>query len=426
MKTTFRFLSLAVLVAGLGASAAFGQDACADVDGQTAVYIKITANYNSKSVDALEIALASGKEFLEKYGACEALKDQLDFVKPQVARLEKAIPDLRDRAALGELFKRYDSGVQGKKYDDAYAAGKGILAKQPDNLNILVPLGVIGLYQSYDKNYKYNDDSLRYAQQALTLLKSGKELPKKNKAGVPTAGVFEFEYTKEDAISELTFAQGYINYYVKNDKKAGIPFYYEVSQLPGRYKTDARVYDAIGSYYFDAAAAVGKEIGDLITKQKAAPTDDEKVALDAQIKDKIALFNGYNERILDAYSRAYTLAKSDTPVGKTYKDALYKTLQDTYKRRFEKLDGLDAYVSAAVAKPLPNPTSQVTPVSDAEPTKTTGSATPPVSAAPVTAAPAAKPAAPAKPMSSVSSTTAAATTAVKAPAKKTVAAKKNR
>ena len=121
------------------------------------------------------------------------------------------------------------------------------------------------------------------------------------------------------------------------------------------------------------------------------------------------------------------MAKSDTPAGKTYKDALYKTLQDTYKRRFEKLDGLDAYVSAAVAKPLPNPTSAVTPVSDPEPTKTTGSATPPVSAAPVTAAPAAtKPATPAKPMSSVPSTTAAATTAVKAPAKKTVAARKNR
>ena len=91
MKTIFRFLSLAVVFAGLGASAAFAQDACADVDGQTAVYTKITADYNSKTVDGKKNALAASKEFLEKYGECTALKDQLDFVKPQVPRLEKLI-----------------------------------------------------------------------------------------------------------------------------------------------------------------------------------------------------------------------------------------------------------------------------------------------------------------------------------------------
>ena len=425
MKTIFRFLSLAAVFAGLGASAAFAQggDACADVDGQTAIYTKITADYQAKTVEGKKNALAAGKEFLEKYGACEALKDQLDFVKPQVARLEKAIPAQLEKETLGASFTKYDAGIQGKKYDEAFAAGKEILAKQPDNLNVLVPLGVVGLYQSYDKNYKYNDDSLRYAQQALTLLKSGKELPKKNKAGVPTAGVFEFEYTKEDAISELTYAQGYINYYAKNDHKAAIPYYYEVSQLSGRYKTEPRVFATIGSYYADEAANIGKEIADLIAKQKAAATDDEKVALDAQIKAKIAMFNGYNERILDAYARAYTVAKSDTPANKTYKDALYKTLQETYKRRFDKTDGLDAYVSSAVAKPLPNPTSEVTPVSDPEPAKTTSSTAPAATAAPVPTPN--KPVAATKPTAAVASTAKPTTTAA-TPAKKPVVVKKNR
>src|SRR5829696_10081031 len=100
MKTIFRFLSLAAVFAGLGASAAFAQDACADVDGQTAIYTKITADYQAKTVEGKKNALAAGKEFLEKYGACEALKDQLDFVKPQVARLEKAIPAQLEKETL--------------------------------------------------------------------------------------------------------------------------------------------------------------------------------------------------------------------------------------------------------------------------------------------------------------------------------------
>lgn len=416
MKTIFRFLSLAVVFAGLGASAAFAQDACADVDGQTALYTKVTETYNKTTIPERKIAVETGKQFLEKYGACTTLKEQIDFVKAQVPASEKWIAAKETGDANKALFAKYDGGVQAKNYDNAYAAGKDILAKQPDNLNILVPLGVIGLYQSYDKNYKYNDDSLRYAQQALTLLNSGKELPKKNKAGVPTAGVFELEYTKEEAISELTYALGYINFYAKNDKKAALPYYYQVSKLNGRYKTDPRVYATIGSYYIDDAAKLGQEIAGLIAKQKAAATEAEKTTLDTEIKGKVALFNGYTERTLDAYSRAYSAAKSDTPANKTYKEGLYKIVQDLYKRRFDKTEGVDAYVSSTVAKPLPNPTLEVTPVTDPEPVKTTSSTVP--TSTPQTAVVAPKvtvvpPAASAKPAAATTEKTAAATTAKK-------------
>ncbi|HMJ08537.1 MAG TPA: hypothetical protein VK468_06010, partial [Pyrinomonadaceae bacterium] len=182
---------------------------------------------------------------------------------------------------------------------------------------------------------------------------------------------------------------GYINFYAKNDKKTALPYYYEVSQLPGKNKNEPRVYATIGGYYLESAGTLGKEIADLITKQKAAKTDEEKIQLDTEIKAKIGMFNGYAERSLDAFSRAYSVAKSDTPENKTYRDGIYKQLQDIYKSRFDKLDGLDAYVSSTVTKPLPNPTSEVTPITDPEPAKTTGAATP-VSVTPT--ADAAKPA----------------------------------
>jgi hypothetical protein len=422
MKTIFRFLSLAVVFAGLGASAAFAQDACADVDGQTAVYTKFTELYNKTALADRRSAIDTGKQFLEKYGACgEALKDQIDFVKAQTTRLEGVVSKQAGAEEMKAMFARFDASITGEKYDESYAAGKEILAKQPDNLNIMIPLGQIGLYQSYNKNYKYNEDTLRYAQQALTVLKSGKELPKKNKAGVPVAGAFQFECAKEDCINDLNYAIGYINYYAKDNKKAALPYYYDLTQTGGKYKTEPRVFATVGNYYVDDAKRIGSEIEALITKQKAAATDEEKATIDTEIKAKIALFKGYTERSLDAYSRAYKVAKDDTPENKTYKASLYTILKDLYQKRFEKTDGLDAYIAATANKPLPTPTSEVTPVSDPEPAKTTGTAAPAAAATPAPT----KPVATTKPSAAVASTAVpAATTA--APVKKPVAVKKNR
>src|SRR5262249_11436954 len=113
------------------------------------------------------------------------------------------------------------------------------------------------------------------------------------------------------------------------------------------------------------------EIAKMIEKQKTLATDDEKVKYDAEIKAKVGLFNGYTERALDAFGRANNVAPSGTPTEKTYKDGIYKQIQALYKRRFDKDTGLDQYMAAALAKPFPNPTSEVAPINDPEPAETT-------------------------------------------------------
>jgi hypothetical protein len=85
---------------------------------------------------------------------------------------------------------------------------------------------------------------------------------------------------------------------------------------------------------------------------------------------------------MEYYSRAYRLAKSGTPTEKAYKDSLYKDLTILYKGRFNKEDGLDAYIASAASKPLPNPTTPVTPVIDPDPTTTDTSTSAPASAKP--------------------------------------------
>lgn len=400
MKTIFRFLSTGVLSAAIvavGAVAGFGQDTpaatpnanCADIDGHNALYTKFTAVYGKKTGPEVESAVAIGKEYLEKFGSCEAFKEQVDFVKPHVARLEAL--DKRNK-----MVARYDAAVKADDPAQIVSAGKEFTSLEPDNINLLVPMALSSSYKSTkENNYKYSDDAIRYATTALGKIKSGWVFTKKDDKGTPVIGVFQYSYTKDAAIGELTYALAYNNYYGKKDKKTALPLYYELSQMPA-YKSDPRVYGTIGDYYIEEGAPIGDEIAKLIADIKSATDEKVKADLDAKVKERIAMFNGYTERALDAYSRAYNVSKAGP-----YKDSLYKVMQGLYKRRFDKETGLDAYVSTTIAKPFPNPTTPVTPISDPEPTTTTGTA------APATAAPAsttaAKPAT--KPMSTTVPTT---------------------
>jgi hypothetical protein len=141
----------------------------------------------------------------------------------------------------------------------------------------------------------------------------------------------------------------------------------------------------------------------------ATATDEEKAKKDADIKAKIAMLNGTAERALDAYGRAYSLAKAN-PKTKPYADTLYKRLQTIYDIRFNKSTGLDEYIASTTAKPMPDPATAIAPVTDAEATPVSASTT--TTATPV----AEKPAAPA-------GSTAKAATATAAPSDSTTATK---
>ena len=390
MKTIFRFTGsavLAVALLGIGATAVSAQDNCGDADGQAALYTKFTELYPKTDLPSRKAAIDAAKEFLQKFGTCEVVKEQADYFKGALPKLEETVKKIEEGAVMGALFKRFDAGIQGNNTDEVYAAGKEILAKQPDNINIILPLGLVGSYQSNQaNNFKYTEDGLKYANLALSKINAGAEFKKPG----GKAGAFQYEMTKPEAINELKYAVAFLSYYGKKDKATALPLYYELSQ--GAFKDDPRIYGTIGDYYVEQRKPIGEQIRTKIAEQNAAGTAEEKkIALEEEIKKLAALFNGYNERILDAFGRAHKVTK-DTPANKAYRDNLYKIMQDVYKSRFpDKETGLNEYIAATVAKPFPNPTSEVTPVSDPEPTTTTSttSSTTPAQPAPATTKPAA-------------------------------------
>jgi hypothetical protein len=376
MKTIFRFLSMAIMLSAIAVTGAFAQDACADIDAATALYGKFTENLPKKPVADKKVALEAAKEFVQKYGACEAWKDQTAYITPRIPKLEDQIKAMVDGEVLVKLFDRFDAAINSDNADELYAAGKEILAKQPDNINIMFVMAVVGPREVQKKNNKYNADSLRYAKTLYDQVKGGTiKYNRKLKDGKDSIGALKHEIGASEAQSELAYILGYVNYYGQNNKKGAVPYFYEVTQTPGFRKNFAPVYATIGDNYIAEASPIGEEIAKLIAAQKAATADEEKLKLDEQIKAKVALFNGYTERALDAFGRAWSIAKDDTPAAKTYKEGLYKEVQRLYKLRFEKDTGVNEWVATAVAKPLPDPTSAVQPSADPEPAKTTTTTT---------------------------------------------------
>ncbi len=375
----YGMLTAAFLTVGTADSYAQANANCDDVDGYTALDLKIRENY--AKVDTLPIAIASGKEFLEKYGTCEPTAGMATYLKENISKWETTVKAAGEKAEIDAMFGRFDAAIKAGNAAQVYTSGREILAKQPGNPNVIMVMGAVGLDEAIKGNAVNADASIANARTALAYAKNASsEFPKTRATDkAKTAGAFQYEYSREQAVDQMTYVIGYLNYYTKKDKKAALPYFYELAQTSTRFKSDPSIYAAIGSYYTDEAQKVIAEIKPLEAELTATGTTDErKIELNKMIIAKEAVYKAYAERTLDAFGRAHKVAKNTTPAEKKYRDDLYTAIQEIYKSRFEKTDGVDAWLSTATAKPMPNPLSEVTPVVEetTTTTTTTTSATP--------------------------------------------------
>ncbi|MEO7659429.1 MAG: hypothetical protein ABIV48_07425, partial [Pyrinomonadaceae bacterium] len=184
MKTIFRYTYIGLLVAAIfamGTMVIFAQgvpEPCTDAEGQTTLGDKFRAEYPAKDIPGRKRAIDTGKQFAEKYGACESAKDLSDYLKTTLPKMEAKLKELQEAAEKEALLNRFNKGLTSKNWDEVYSAGKEILQKYPDEFRTAtLVLGSIGLDETIKvpRVTKWNDETLRFAKASIADLEGGKE-----------------------------------------------------------------------------------------------------------------------------------------------------------------------------------------------------------------------------------------------------------
>ncbi|MFT3744299.1 MAG: hypothetical protein QM785_08385 [Pyrinomonadaceae bacterium] len=374
MKTIFRYTNVAVLTAMIFAAGALGtwaQDACGDAAGQTASYDNFLEKFKVKTIEGRKAFIEAAKQFMDKYGACDSAKENAAYFKAQIPKWEDAVKKMEEEARKTALVTRFDNALKAKNWDEVYPAGKDILAAYPEDFRVVeIVLAAVGGEEAFKANFKYNDDALRYAKASIADLEANKafKVGDKERFGLSLANAYNFEFAnRADAIAWMNLYAGYIVGAGQKNKAAAAPYLYKASQASASDAAKNPVsFELIGNYYFEELNKVVEQIQAKIKDQKDTDAADVAAKKVEDIKALVAMSNGISERAMDAFSRAFTLAKDPA-----YKAKMKKNVADAYKVRFAKETGVDEWIASAIAKPFVNPTTPVAPITDPEPTTTT-------------------------------------------------------
>jgi hypothetical protein len=372
MKTIFRVLMLGIIMSAVSAVSVFAQDVCAEVEAKQALYKQFTDNFADKTVEKRQVAIDAGKQYVGKYGACADDKTIVDYLNTNIPAMEKRIEGEKKVAATGTLYTNFDKAVEGSKTADIFSTGKQILGQEPDFLDVTLTLASAGFDQTVANPPvdTFNNDTVTYAKMAIQQIEANKP----SKTG--DYGVKQYSYKtdkfsgKDNALGLMNYNIGYILYYRqgKTDaakKKEALPYLYKSTQYNAFSKANPFVYQTIGAWYLDEAIRMDSERQKAITAAGDKDTPETIAMLGVQ--------KGYADRSIDAYARAYSLAKAD-PKNQAYATGLYTKLKELYAFRYSgKTDGIDTFVASVMSKPLPDPMTAITPVVEATPAATTTS-----------------------------------------------------
>jgi hypothetical protein len=244
-----------------------------------------------------------------------------------------------------------------KKYPEAYALGKEILTKEPDNLNVLVHLGANGYVIAPLKNTQLNAESLDYARKAVAQIESGKTIEDWS----PLAN-------KDAALAYLNFTIGTLT--LESDPAGALKNLIKAAQFESQLKKSPYAYAYIAAAYETGPYAKQSEAYK-VTYGGKDETPESKLAL--------ANINQIVERMIDGYARAVALAGSDTQYEK--QKALWMESLTTWYKYLNPTDsaltGMNQLIAGVLAKPLPpEPTPIVSlPASTPAATPNTGTST---------------------------------------------------
>ncbi len=312
------------------------QDPCS-TEGKEALYASFLKNRQNDQPKAYEDA--------KKYLACPATG--------QVTEGHQKIIDY-----LTKWAKAYEEGSKkinfiktlytDKKYPEAYALGKEILAAEPENLMVLVHLGANGYLVAPLKNAALTAESLEYARRALQALDAGKTI----EDWQPLAG-------RDVAVAYLNFTVGALT--LEKEPANALKNLLKAAQFETPLKKSPFTYAYIaGAYETGPYAKMSEEYKAMYGGKDETP--ESKLAL--------ANINQIVDRMIDGYARAVALAGTD-PAYTTQKTVWNDSLMQWYKYRNNNTDtGLSELVAGILSKPLPPEPTPLTSLPATTPTAT--------------------------------------------------------
>ncbi|REJ79209.1 MAG: hypothetical protein DWQ47_00240 [Acidobacteria bacterium] len=409
MKTYLR-----VLTAGLFAFLftvvsvpAFAQDECTQ-DFKTATYDEYTRLYQSQNVGDLKKAIAAAEKYI---AACETdpaseqiipyLKNAIPTLKERISEIEKRIEEERLNQAEIDRIKKFNEAYAGKNWKAVFAAGAEAL-KYPErkikfDLDMRIGLASLGSIQAEEGNTEFADETVKYATDAISRINAGQSSGT-GKWGIPT----EWK-TKDNALGQLNFAIGYIKYFtetkplldeikqlsnadaeankakiqqlrkqVADMRSEAIPYFYKSTQHKSDTNEYPMIYIAIGDWYKGKAAELGDIRGGIDISSDAGEMQQANIdkALEILSREK-----GYVERAMDAYARAYSLAKAQPNASADFKNNLFNQLKSLFAFRYNGEDDgnkrsdpyINSYVASVSNSSFPNPANPPQPVVEAKP-----------------------------------------------------------
>ncbi|HZI47992.1 MAG TPA: hypothetical protein VFD75_09345 [Pyrinomonadaceae bacterium] len=321
MKKLITFLGICTTAAILALPAAAHnliaqQDPCS-TEGKAAQYKIFTDNFKTAQDKAYDAA--------KKYLACPATDVDaqqqaiIDYLKKFVSKYEDATKKGNYRTLL----------YNDKKYPEAYALGKEILATEPDNLKVLIDLGANGYLVA--SNPSLSGEALEYAKKALQQIEAGK-----------TVDDWQPLASKEVAVAYLNYTIGTLT--LEKDPSNALKNLIKAAQFETPLKKSPFTYAYIAGAYETGPYA--KQSADYKTNFSGKDeTPESKLAL--------ANINQIVDRMIDGYARAVALAGTDPKFAQP--NVQWKeSLDNWYKyRNNNTTTGLDQLVASVLSKPLP-------------------------------------------------------------------------
>ncbi|HKU77735.1 MAG TPA: hypothetical protein VJR02_27725, partial [Pyrinomonadaceae bacterium] len=295
------------------------QDAACTDEAKEALYASFLKNRADDQAKAYEDA--------KKYLACpttgitEAQNKIVEYLKKWVAKYEEITRASRFQDLLY---------VQ-KKYVEAYALGKEILAAQPDNLKVQIDLGVNAYLVGPLNNASLSAEALDHAKKALAALDSGKTI----EDWKPLTG-------KEVAVAYLNYSIGALS--LQSDPSNALKFLLKAAQFETPLKKSPYTYAYIaGAYETGPYAKLSEQY-----KQTYSGKDETP-----ESKLMLANINQLIDRMIDGYARAVAAAGADANFAQP-KAVWNESLTTWYKyRNSDQTTGLDQLIAGILTKPLP-------------------------------------------------------------------------